>query len=301
MNEQKKYNITILRPAWLRQETVILKHSAARKALRFSMRILTMIIGALFMGAGIYLVGNGGLIFMSVAFPIGIIFVIAGVIECLSCNSYRGDNEERSWILTDAITTFVLGALILLNKLAADSVVSLVLGLWVIITGIRNFVKAWESMDVRNHNFYDHLIIGLLNLVCGLYVFFDSDIFNMSTLTMVGLCMIVQGINILNVGSLIIIQKPEFLKTKQEKLDEATAKAQEAKEAAKEAIKVAKEAKAEVRVIEDMPEELIDITVAPKPGTETEETNEQETETDAEKSRHADAESAAGGKNTPQK
>ena len=172
------------------------------------------------MGAGIYLVGNSGLIFMSVAFPIGIIFVIAGVIECLSCNSYRGDNEERSWILTDAITTFVLGALILLNKLAADSVVSLVLGLWVIITGIRNFVKAWESMDIRNHNFYDHLIIGLLNLICGLYVFFDSDIFNMSTLTMVGLCMIVQGINILNVGSLIIIQKPEFLKTKQEKLDE---------------------------------------------------------------------------------
>ena len=121
--------------------------------------------------------------------------------------------------------------------------------------------------------------------------------------------MIVQGINILNVGSLIIIQKPEFLKTKQEKLDEATAKAQEAKAAAKEAIKVAKEAKAEVRVIEDMREELIDITVAPKPGTETEEINEQETETDAEKtdsadaekSGHADAESAASGKNTLQK
>ena len=301
MDEQKKYNIIILRPAWLRQENMILKHSAARKAFRFSMRILTMSIGALYMGAGIYLVGNSGLIFMSVAFPIGIIFVIAGVIECLSCNSYRGDNEERSWILTDAITTFVLGALILLNKLAADSVVSLVLGLWVIITGIRNFVKAWESMDIRNHNFYDHLIIGLLNLICGLYVFFDSDIFNMSTLTMVGLCMIVQGINILNVGSLIIIQKPEFLKTKQEKLDEATAKAQEAKAAAKEAIKVAKEAKAEVRVIEDMREELIDITVAPKPGTETEEINEQETETDAEKTDSADAESAASGKNTLQK
>ena len=50
-----------------------------------------------------------------------------------------------------------------------------------------------------------------------------------------------------------------------------------------------------------MREELIDITVAPKPGTETEEINEQETETDAEKTDSADAESAASGKNTLQK
>ena len=86
---------------------------------------------------------------------------------------------------------------------------------------------------------------------------------------MIGLCVIVQGINILHVGSTIIIQKPDFLKTKAEKLEEAAAKAAEAHAAAKEAIKAVKDAKAEVRVIEATPEELIDITVAPKPGTES--------------------------------
>ena len=227
-----------------------------------------MLTGILFMGAGIFLIANSGITFLSAAFPTGLAFMIAGVVECLSYSSYRGDNEERTWILIDGTTTFMLGALIILNKLTADAVVPTVLALWVSTTGIRNFVRAWERIEERKHDFYDHLVIGLLNLVCGLYVFFDSDIFNLQTMMMIGLCVIVQGINILHVGSTIIIQKPDFLKTKAEKLEEAAAKAAEAHAAAKEAIKAVKDAKAEVRVIEATPEELIDITVAPKPGTE---------------------------------
>ena len=153
-----------------------------------------MLTGILFMGAGVFLIANSGITFLSVAFPTGLAFMIAGVVECLSYSSYRGDNEERTWILIDGTTTFMLGALIILNKLTADAVIPAVLGLWVITTGIRNFVRAWERIEERKHDFYDHLIIGLLNLVCGLYVFFDSDILNLQTMMMVGLCVVVQGI-----------------------------------------------------------------------------------------------------------
>ena len=232
------------------------------------MRILTMLTGILFMGAGIYLIANGGITFMSVAFVIGILFILGGIVECLSYNSYRGDEDDRTWILIDGMTTFLLGGLILLNKLSADAVVPMVLGLWVITTGVRNFVTAWENMEKRDRMFYDHLAIGLLNLIAGIYVFFDADIFNLATLTMVELCIVVQGFNIFHIGAMIIILKPDFLKTKEEILQEAAAKAEEAHEAAKEAIKVAKEAKAEVKVIEETPEELLDVTMAPKPGTE---------------------------------
>ena len=180
------------------------------------MRILTMLTGVLFIGAGIFLVANGGVTFLSVAFVVGVMFVIAGIVECLSYNSYRGDNVEKSWILNDGLTTFVLGVLILLNKISADAVVPMILGLWVLITGIRNFVHAWEHIEDRGSMFYDHLIVGLLNIIFGLYVFFDSEIFNLASITMIGLCVIVQGINILHVGATIIIIKPKFIKTKEE-------------------------------------------------------------------------------------
>lgn len=232
------------------------------------MRILTMLTGILFMGAGIYLIANGGITFMSVAFVIGILFILGGIVECLSYSSYRGDEDDRTWILIDGMTTFLLGGLILLNKLSADAVIPLVLGLWVINTGVRNFVTAWESMERQDRPFFDHLAIGLLNLIAGIYVFFDADIFNLATLTMVGLCIVVQGFNIFHIGAMITILKPDFLKTKEEILREAAAKAEEAHEAAKEAIKFAKEARAEVRVIEKTPEELLDATMAPKPTAE---------------------------------
>ena len=234
------------------------------------MRILTMLTGILFLGAGIYLVANEGVTFLSVAFIVGLMFVIAGVVECLSYSSYRGDNVERSWILNDGTTTFVLGVLILLNKISADAVVPMILGLWVLITGIRNFVHAWEHIEERGNAFYDHLIIGLMNLILGLYVFFDGEIFNLASITMIGLCMIVQGVNIIHIGATIRVIKPKFIKTKEEMLEEAAAKFEEAHANAKEAIKAAKAAQAELKSVEETPEEILDPTLAPKPGTETE-------------------------------
>lgn len=229
-----------------------------------------MLTGILFLGAGIYLVANEGVTFLSVAFIVGLMFVIAGVVECLSYSSYRGDNVERSWILNDGTTTFVLGVLILLNKISADAVVPMILGLWVLITGIRNFVHAWEHIEERGNAFYDHLIIGLLNLIFGLYVFFDGEIFNLASITMIGLCMIVQGVNIIHIGATIRVIKPKFIKTKEEMLEEAAAKFEEAHANAKEAIKAARVAQAELKSVEETPEEILDPTLAPKPGTETE-------------------------------
>ena len=229
------------------------------------MRIITMLTGLLFMVGGAFLVANEGVTFLSVAFIVGVMFVIAGVVECLSYSGYRGDNEERAWILNDGITTFVLGGLILLNKISADAVVPVVMALWVMITGIRNFVRAWEHVDDRSSNFWDHLLIGLLNLIFGIYVFFDGEIFNLASITMIGLCIIVQGVNIIHVGATIHIRKPGFIKTAEEQLYEATMKYEEAHAVAKEAIKAAKEAQEELKMVEQTPDEILDPTKAPMP------------------------------------
>ncbi|MBR5488617.1 MAG: DUF308 domain-containing protein [Firmicutes bacterium] len=232
------------------------------------MRIITMLTGVLFSATGIFLVANGGLTFMSMAFIVGLVFAVAGVVECLSYSGYRGEDEVKSWIMIDGTCTFMLGALILMNKLSAEAAVPLVLGLWILFSGIRNFVHAWEKIDVRGEGFYNLLVIGLVNIILGLYAFFDQDLFDLSTVTLVGIYMITGGINIANVGATIKIRKPDFLKTKEEKMEEAAAKAEEAHQAAKEAIKFAKETRAELRVICETPAEELDLTLAPKPGTE---------------------------------
>lgn len=234
------------------------------------MRTLNMLMGVLLVIAGIFMIANEGITFISFAFVIGLLLIVAGVAESISCNSYRGDEGDRAWVLIDGLIMLAMGVLIILNKLAADVVVPLVLGFWVFTSGIGDVVRSLEKRDIKDAYFYGYLIIGMLNIIVGLYMFFNDNLFMMSVSVQVGLCIIAQGINAFVVGATIIVFKSDFLKTKEEMLAQAVEDAEKAQEAAKEAIKVVKEAKAIVKEIEQTPEEFLDASLAPKPGDDIE-------------------------------
>lgn len=233
------------------------------------MRSLNMIIGILFVGIGILMIaGLNGVTFLSVAFLLGLLFMIAGALGCLSYRSQREDSLDKTWILVDGLTTFGLGFLIITNRLAADVAVPLVLGLWVMITGLRNMIRALEKIDVKDSYFYGHLSIGVINLIAGIYMFFNNDLLQLPTGVLVGICVITHGLNILMVGATVLVVKSGFIMNKEEMIEAASVKVEEAHEAAKQAIAELKEAKANVAIIEETPEELLDAAMAPKPTAE---------------------------------
>ena len=233
------------------------------------MRTLNMIMGGLFVLAGLFMIFNGGITFLSVAFIIGLLFIVAGLLECLSYRSYRGIEEDNKWVLIDGLVMFILGILIIFNKLSADATVPLVLGNWVLTIGVRNLVRAWEKIEHKNSFFYGHGIIGLVNLLVGLYMYFNESLLGISVAALVGVCLITQGANLIMVASTIIVMKHEKIMTKEELLNKAVEEADAAHEAAREAVKMAKEAKANVRVIEETPEEELDLALAPMPSEVT--------------------------------
>ena len=232
------------------------------------MRSINMLMGILFIVSGILMIFNEGITFLSVAFILGILLMVAGLAEVRSFKSYRGDAENTTWILVDGMTTFVLGFMIIMNKLASDASVPLVLGLWVMITGIRNLVRTWENREVKDIYYNGHAIIGIVGLIVGLYMYFNADLFMLTTGIQVGLCLLVQGANAFMVASTIIVVKPDFIKSKEELLAQAEEDAEKAAVAAKEAIIKAKEAEQMVKVVKNAPEVELDLSLAPKPGTE---------------------------------
>ena len=234
------------------------------------MRILNMLMGVLLILAGIFMIANEGITFISFAFVIGLLFIIAGLVEAFSCNNYRGDEGDRAWVLIDGLIMFAIGVLIILNKLAADVVVPLVMGFWVLTSGVGNMVRSLERRSSKDAYFYGYLIIGLLNVIVGIYMFFNDNLLLMSVSVQVGICILAQGVNAFMIGATIIVFKSDFLKTKEEMLAQAVKDAEKAQEAAKEAIKTVKEAKAIVKEIEQTPEELLDASLAPKPGDDIE-------------------------------
>ena len=226
-----------------------------------------MIMGGLFILGGFFMIFNSGVTFLSVAFVVGLLFILAGVIECLSYGSYRGVEEDNKWVLIDGLVMFILGILIIFNRISADATVPAVFGLWVLTIGVRNLVRAWEKIEHKNSFFYGHVIIGIVNLLVGLYMFVNDILLGISVAALVGVCLITQGTNLVIVASTIIVMKHEKIMTKEELLTKAVEEADAAHEAAREAVKMAKEAKANVRVIEETPEEELDLMLAPKPVT----------------------------------
>lgn len=82
------------------------------------MRILTIIAGILLTILGVFSVANAGLSFLSLAFPIGVVLVLVGLVECLVYKRIMQDEENRQWVLIEGLTTFVLGIVVLTGQLA---------------------------------------------------------------------------------------------------------------------------------------------------------------------------------------
>jgi len=219
-------------------------------------RILTIGAGVLMTLLGVFSIANAGLAFMSLAFVIGIVLIIVGMIECFSYKKSLENEEEKHWLLIEGMTTFVLGVVVLTGQLAADIAVPVVFGMWIMISGIRGFViltqvKIDRANVVRDIDYYWDIVVSTLNLVLGLYTFFNNLLYPLSVLAILGLCFVVQGATVIKVGYDLTYVKPTILKTKDEMMEEAEAAAEEAHKEVRRAIRKARHAKRAARKAEN--------------------------------------------------
>ena len=117
------------------------------------MRILTIISGILRGLTGAFCLMNPGQTFLSLAFVVGLIMVLNGLIHALAYFIGRGlhnRGDNNGWILTDALLTLLLGILILCNQLVADTAIPLVFGMWMLVAGILR-IEASTHID-KNEN-----------------------------------------------------------------------------------------------------------------------------------------------------
>lgn len=240
------------------------------------MRIITVIVGALLTLLGVFSIANAGLSFLSLAFPIGICLIIVGMVECFVYKRIREDVDAGHWVLIEGLTTFMLGIVVLTGKLAADIAVPVVFGMWSMISGIRGFTVLAFETDTREKNmdFYWAVGISALNLAVGIYSFFNQSLFHLSVLMILGVCFVVQGANVIKIGTDIVYSKPDLIKTKDERIAEAEEAAREAKREMKRAIREARKARNAVKEAEEI-KEFHEIIMEPIGEANTEEEKEQ--------------------------
>ncbi|MCQ2547437.1 MAG: DUF308 domain-containing protein [Clostridia bacterium] len=242
------------------------------------MKAITVITGILFAGVGVFSIANAGLPFAALAFIIGIAFIVSGFVLCFS---YRRLNSEVAenvhWILMEGLSSLILGIIILTGYLEADLVVLGVIGMWVMISGIRTAVVSFDDYQKDQFKFNYNFIIGIVELVVGVLSFFNQALLGFSVVAIVGVVMICQGLSIVLSGLMIKYQKPDALKTKEELLEEAKEQVEAARSDAKEALQAVREAKENLSDVENNPSlmEQIDEPIEFEPIVKSEEEGEQ--------------------------
>lgn len=180
------------------------------------MRTLTIISGILMFMTGVFCFVNSGQTFLAMAFIVGLVMVINGVIHTSAYLLGRGLNnrgDNNGWILADALITLLLGILVLCNQLVADTSIPMVFGMWVLVSGILRIEAATHiNKEKKLTNFRTTTATGILAVIVGLFGFINPLVTWLSTVILLGMFMVVQGINIIELGIHMPHEKKSYVK-----------------------------------------------------------------------------------------
>lgn len=218
------------------------------------MRTLMMIASIAMIGSGIFCVANGSAAFLSVAFVIGIVFVVLGAIELLISRRADFDVSEKGvGIAKDGILMLIVGLVILTGQVTDDISAQVVFAMWLTIEGVLAFKTEWLDIMETDWEHRVGIAISTLMLLFGVYIFFNNSTFRLGSTLIAGICMIVLGLRRFWQSLDIEYSKPKFVTGNEEKLREAQEDEKRALAKAKEGIREQKNAQRRIaKIKEDM-------------------------------------------------
>lgn len=159
---------------------------------------------------------NPGQTFLVLAFVIGMVMVLNGMIHTLAYFIGRGlhnKGDNNGWILTEALITLILGILILCNQLVVDAAIPMVFGIWVVVSGILRIEASTHiNRGKKKTNFRTTLLTGILTVLIGVFGFINPMIGWLSTAVLLGMFMMMQGINVLELGINMPHEKKSYIR-----------------------------------------------------------------------------------------
>jgi len=216
------------------------------------MRTLMLVASIAMIGAGIFCVANGSAAFLTVAFIIGLVFSIMGLLEIFI--GIRADFDvtaNAASITKDGVLMLILGAVILSGQVTNDTTALMMIAMWLSIEGVLAFNA--DKVDFMNISTEERfrVSVSLLMLCFGIYMFFNIALFNFQVTFLIGISLIIIGLRRFGQSFLIEYNRPSFVTGNEEKLRDALEEEKRALAKAKEGIREQKNAQRRIRKIRE--------------------------------------------------
>ncbi len=160
-------------------------------------RILWIIAGVLLIIAGILCLFNPGTALVTLSLYLGIAMLVSGIIDIVIFAKGSSHIAGAGWILADGILTVIMSLFLLFDQAFAILSLTFIFGMWLIFSGISQFVHSFElkRFGVRGWGWFT--AIGILLTLAGFFSFMDpvAELFALGV--MVGIMFLCQGIAII--------------------------------------------------------------------------------------------------------
>ena len=214
------------------------------------MRTLMMIASVAMTGVGIFCVANASAAFLSVAFIIGIIFILLGAIEILIGRRADFDVSETGVGFTkDGFLMLIVGIVVLSGQVTDDSSAQILFAVWMLVEGVLAFRSEWLDIMESDSDQKIGVTLCTLMLIVGGYMFFNNSTLRLSQTLLIGICMIILGLRRFWQSFSIEYSRPSFVTGNEEKLMEAQEDEKRALAKAKEGIREQKNAQRRIAKI----------------------------------------------------
>lgn len=160
--------------------------------------ILFVILGALFIAKPTEMMSV-------ISILLGMVLFIVGFLKIVD---YFTSKDKEDYLLTIALVSVVLGVIVLFCSDVITGIFRALLGIWIIISGIKNFQTTLVWKDVKSNLWTLTVLCSLLMIIAGIVVLVSTTL----ALRIIGIVIVVYAV-------LDIIARAIFIKEVQDYLD----------------------------------------------------------------------------------
>lgn len=165
-----------------------------------TMRILSIIIGVLLIAAGIYCLCNQDVAAMSAGIVLGLLMLIAGIVEIVIFAGTSRFILGSGWLLLDGVLTVVMSLFLLFNHWFTMMSLPILFTVWLLFSGVSRFVSAFDLKALGMRGWGWILALGIVLLVFGVVCMMDPWVSVVAVGVTVGLVFILEGIGTIAVA-----------------------------------------------------------------------------------------------------
>ncbi len=157
------------------------------------MTVLYVILGVIMVIGGFVCMASPVATLLYTGYYIGILMLVYGVLGIIRCAKYKGDVLD--WVMN--ILALIVGIFALIrpgSTLVFDALMIFALAAYLVIQGVVHIVLAFKSKKVNSKWFW-MLLVGIVSLVMGIYLFINKDVAAATVGMLIGICFIEAGIS----------------------------------------------------------------------------------------------------------